>query len=606
MNKFKFDIIIAVLSVLLFSCNNSNNVVTEDGGIQIDPELKELGELNALLLQYDDVGEKLGDCIAVKSKKKWGLINLKGDTILDFKYDRIKRIRDEEYWNVEVKNVEASKYSESYDVGIADAKGVIIVKPIKGNQSIAPYGEGLYRAIDGKVEPHLYNNKGEEIILSSEDEEGEYDYDFPLCDIERVNDHFYMVANPDKIWFRMIYNKGAEHEFKIEGYGFYDVKPSSEYCFVKNEDEIWGAINAEGDTIAPFEYLDTKMLGNDNVFVKNEEGKWGMFNGKEVSAFYDDFYKSIGDYSKGEDAGTQIILDKQGKELFRSNDLINYPFYSNGMFLGKHSLYDSKGNAVITLNDSLSVYDYLNNYVIVSKQIPLNEITTGYIHGIVNKKGELVVPVEYNIIGQATKDGPLLLLTKNISDEFVNNERIIINTTDIFNTDNGTLTKTNYYISRFSDGLALATIDEKQHFYVNEEGKTGIVNFEDVLEMKKEEAQQSEQIEKQEGRANLEENIKKQIVELINEDNGWKVLSGPSSVRGLQKVSEGMYKAEFTQETQYEYMYYEIRNIEVDENGKVLGLETKRVNIKPKANKPDGTMNVDEMIDRQLGRIRRR
>ena len=93
---------------------------------------------------------------------------------------------------------------------------------------------------------------------------------------------------------------------------------------------------------------------------------------------------------------------------------------------------------------------------------------------------------------------------------------------------------------------------------------------------------------------------------MINEDNGWEVLSSPSSVHDLQKVSEGMYKAEFIQETQYEYMDYEIRNIEVDENGNVLGLETKRVNIRPKANKPDGTMNVDEMIDRQIGRIRRR
>lgn len=110
----------------------------------------------------------------------------------------------------------------------------------------------------------------------------------------------------------------------------------------------------------------------------------------------------------------------------------------------------------------------------------------------------------------------------------------------------------------------------------------------------------------QEVQDDLEESIKKQIVDLINENNGWEVLSGPSSVWNLQKVSEGMYKAEFMTETEYEKMDYEIRNIEVDENGKVLGLETKRVNIRPKANKPDGTMNVDEIIDRQLGRIRNR
>ena len=84
MKKFKFGIITA-MSVLLLSCSNSNNVAAEEGEIQIDPALKELGELNVLLFQYDDIGDKLGDCVAVKSKKKWGLINIKGDTILDFK-----------------------------------------------------------------------------------------------------------------------------------------------------------------------------------------------------------------------------------------------------------------------------------------------------------------------------------------------------------------------------------------------------------------------------------------------------------------------------------------------------------------------------------------
>lgn len=105
--------------------------------------------------------------------------------------------------------------------------------------------------------------------------------------------------------------------------------------------------------------------------------------------------------------------------------------------------------------------------------------------------------------------------------------------------------------------------------------------------------------------SNMEENIKKQIVEMINEDNGWEVLSGPSSVWNLQKVSEGMYKAEFMTETEYEKMDYEIQDIEVDENGKVLGLKPKRVNIRPKANKPDGGIKtVEEIVDRQIGRIR--
>ena len=590
MKKFRFGIIIAVLSVLLLSCNNSNSVTAEEGGIQIDPELKELGELNALILQYDDAGDKLGDCIAVKSKKKWGLINLKGDTILDFKYDRIKRIKDEEYWNVEVKNVEASRYSEWYDVGIADAKGVIIVKPIKGNQSIGPYGEGLYLAYDGKVEPHLYNEKGEEIILGYGDDESSYD--FPLLKIEKYSQNCFVVHD-GYAWYRMTHDKGAKPEFKIDSIMFLNVMPSTEYCFVQNEDEKWGAINPKGDTIAPFEYLDTKKLGNDNVFVKNEEGKWGMFNGKEVSAFYDDFYMSIDDYSKGEDAGTQIILDKQGKELFRSDDLINYPFYSNGMFLGKHSLYDSKGNTIITLNDSLHVLGYLNDYIIVG--------TDSRNYGIANKKGELVIPPTNYANPDIPKGGSLIRLTKNISDVFVNNERIIVNVTDIFDTSNGTLSKTIFDLSMkdFVDGLSLGEI-EGRHVYVNEQGKTGILNLEEIL---KSLAEQKEMNKQQEQKESIE-HIKEQLVKSINEANGRKILSGTYSIHDFEKCEDGTYKAEFFDHGEYETITYEIYNIKTDKDGNLVDYELKLTMIRPTSKKPDGGIKtVDEIVNHTIGAV---
>lgn len=591
MKKLRLCFVVAAISVLLFSCINSTNtaVADEEGGIQIDPELKELGELNALLLQYDDAGDKLGDCIAVKSKKKWGLINLKGDTIIDFKYDKIERLTDAEFWNVKVKNAEISKYSDWYDVGIADSEGNIIVKPIKGNQSIVPISEGLYEAHDGRVEPHLYNAKGEEIILSCDDE---YGYDFPLCDIKKVNDNFYMVSNADKIWFRMLYDKGAEHEFKIVEYGFYDVKPSSEYCFVKNEDERWGAINAEGDTIAPFVYLETKMLGNDNVFVKNEEGKWGMFNGINVSNYYDNFYRSIGDYSIGQDGDTYVILDKHGKELFRNSDLIVHSFYSNGMFLGKHSVYDPKGNKMITLTDSLAVVDYINGYVVVS--------TENGIYGLIDKDNKIVVPVTNSMRPVIQKDSPLILFTHNISDVVVDGERIIVNLTDIFNTEKGTLTKTKFGLYKFKDGLSLATV-EGGHIYVNEEGKTGIVNLDEVLIALAEKKEQLKAQAQEEGF----ENIKKQLVETINKENGRDVLSSTYAIHDLKKLEDGTYRAEFYDIQVYETFTYEIFGIKVDKEFNVQDFGIKVIMIRPHDNKPDGgILTVEEIVDRQIGRIR--
>lgn len=594
MKKLMFGLFVAILSVTLFACKNSKNtaeVEEREGGIQIDPELKELGELNALLLQYDDAGDKLGDCIAVKSNKKWGLINIKGDTIIDFKYDKIERLLYAEYWNLKVKNVEASNNNDRYDVGIADAKGKIIIKPIKEIQSCEPLVDGVYVAYDFRVEPHLYNGKGEEIILCY-DADG---YDFPLRDIKKINDKFFMVYS-GYAWFRTTYDKSAKPEFKIDDVGYSDAKASREMCFVKNEEDIWGAINGAGETVVPFVYSNVKMLGNESVFVQNEEGKWGMLIGKGVNAYYDNFMKSIDDYSIGKDGATYVVLDKQGKELFRNKDLNDYSFYSDGMFMGRHRLYDSKGNTIVTLSDSLSVDDYLNNYIVVQNN-------NGY-YGIVDKKGTCIVPATYEMGIRKEKDLQLFLLTRCVKDEEVNGKREVVLESDIFNTKNGKLIKTSFSIDKFKGKYALVEINGR-HLYINEEGKTGILNLEEVLTSLNEKAQQSKQKENQEEQSKLEENIKKQLVKLVNDHEGWEVLSSPSSLYDFHKEENGMYKANYNIRTNEETVYYELRNIEVDKNGKVVGLENKAINVKPKDTKPDGgIVGVDEMVDKITGRKR--
>lgn len=576
MKKFKFGIITA-MSILLLSCNNSNNVAEEEGGIQIVPELKELGKLNTLLFQYDDAGQKLGDCIAVKSKKKWGLINHNGDTIIDFKYDAIERMPDTEYWSIKIKNTENSQYSNHYDVGIADSNGKILIKPIKGKENCKVIGDGLYVVDNGSVQV-LIDDKGEEIVIGDED-----GYDFTLKAITRVADNIYMVSNMDDLWFRMTYKKDADPQFLIDSVAYYEVLPTKDYCFVKNEEGKWGAIDKQGNVIAPFIYDGTKMLGNENVFVQNEEGKWGVFNGKSVDAYYDDFYRAIDDYSIAQSGEEYIIVDKQGKELFRNKDLQVHPFYSNGMFIGNHSVYDSKGNAVILLDDTLRAQEQLNNFVIV-----MNENNR---YGIVDNNGKVVVPLTYEMAPKIDENAKLILLTRCERDEEINGKRLVVLLTDIFNTSNGKLTKTNFSIDKFVDGLALAEVEDR-HVYVNVDGKTGILNMEECLKMLAEKREQSKQ---QEQDSNLE-SIKQQLVETINKENGREVLSGTYSIHDMAKKEDGTYRAEFYEFGVYETVTYEIFDIRVDDNNKVTDFDLKVIMIRPTDKKPEGRRIAEEQL----------
>lgn len=103
----------------------------------------------------------------------------------------------------------------------------------------------------------------------------------------------------------------------------------------------------------------------------------------------------------------------------------------------------------------------------------------------------------------------------------------------------------------------------------------------------------------------LDESIKEQLVKLVNDHEGWEVLSSPSSLYNFHKEENGMYKAEYSIETNEEIIYYELRNIEVDKNGKVIGLENKTLYGKPKDTKPDGgIVTTEEMVDKITGRKR--
>jgi hypothetical protein len=318
-------------------------------------------------------------------------------------------------------------------------------------------------------------------------------------------------------------------------------------------------------------------------------GKYGFVNTKGEVAIPFQFEKPCGAFSDGMAAFTD------------STDLIGFINKSGEIVIPAQYFY------VDAFSEGLAYVVGDNDVGFINKEGKLVINTMGRYGGLGGfKKGFCVVVNESDIMGIANNKGELVVPFKYVISELSDDVYVACTSGDnikygAFSYNGKQIIPFKYDgLSDFNNGWALARLGERQ-FIINKEGKTGVMNFEEVLAMHNEKIQQSKQTEN----AELEENIKKQIVELINESNGWKVLSGPSAVWNLQKVSDGIYKAEFMQETQNEKMDYEIRNIEVDKNGKVLGLETKRVGIRPKPNKPDGTMDVDELIDRMTGRIRR-
>lgn len=582
MKNFKFGLLIGIASVFLLSCNNSKNVTAEEIAEEeqwenlIDPELKELGRINLILLKYDEFYSKVGDYMAVRSNKKWGIINTKGDTIIGFKYDEISKV-DNRYWKLLTKTKSGDK-----STGLTDIKGNIVIPPIDKCYGIEPIGEGLFVAKGRWGDwPKLYNEHGEEVVIDGGD-----DYDFQLFGLEKYDDTTCMVANGSDYWFRMSFKNG---ECSMDSICYYGVAGDNGICYVKNEEGKWGAIDTKGNLIVPYSYNDINKRGK-RVYVQNEEGKWGVDRGDCKSDFHDSYSYPCEDYYLLLDGNTKFIIDKQCKEIVRTEDQMDFVRYiDNGCLFTHNHIFDKSGHVVASVNDSLLIIDnFFNNYIVVRSK-------SGYKFGVLDKNGKIIVPIDSivpNIYGENK-----IIFRRCIKDEFVNGERVVEWTSEIFNTENGEYTKPNLYLKGRikEDGLIIAEIDKK-NILVTEDGKTGLLNINNVLEAIKEEKEKNKQNEQK----GLEESIKEQLVEMINKNNHRKILDSPSDLENFAKDSEGNYKARFTIYGEYEHFTHDVLNIKVDEDGKVLSFDVQLFRITPTDKKPDGTADPNEIMRRKI------
>lgn len=99
--------------------------------------------------------------------------------------------------------------------------------------------------------------------------------------------------------------------------------------------------------------------------------------------------------------------------------------------------------------------------------------------------------------------------------------------------------------------------------------------------------------------AEFEENIKKQVYEILNEENGWKIVDSPNSINDLKEGNDGKYTARFTDYGEYEHITYDLF-IDVDNDGNVQSIRTKMYRITPTDKKPDGTADPNEIMRRKI------
>lgn len=525
MRKLHFYLL-SVIMIGACSCTNSSKVSSEEEEFQIDPELKELGELNVKLLEYDDIDVPQNGIVPVKSQGKWGLLTKDGKEILPCLYKEVTYGVDEDVWIV--------KRNDS--IGIVDKKGSFINDLRNNFKSYTCIGNGLLLAVSNDVL--------------------EQKFIIPI---------------------------------KYNGFAFLghmsSVMPISDGVIIAESFGNYKLYSYDGDSLKAitddYQHF-TGEIGEGMCCVTNGwNGKYGFINSKGEIAVPFEFDKPCGPYSDGmatyRDSTEQYgYIDRSGNVVipaqyqWATNFSDGLAYVSNGDMAG---VIDKTGKLIINTFDKYYLSSgFVKGFALVDAGID------GESMGIVNKKGEIVVPMEYSI--------------HNLCDDVYvscsnDNQKY-----GVFSYNGKQLVPFEFdELSDFNSGLALAKLGERS-FVINKEGKTGILNFEEALAKLNEEAQQP----LQEGSLAFDENIKKQLMKIINEENEREVISSPNKIEELTK-EDGKYRAFFYDFGEYFTTRYAIRGIIVDKEGVVKDFEIKSVSKTPtdKVKHVEGINAMDQL-----------
>lgn len=279
----------------------------------------------------------------------YGYIDTNGDIVIPCKYNRALEFSEG------VAYIETDEYPYG---ALIDKKGA--VSTVLSNEYTFDYGfcHGLavvYSRKDGKLG---CINKNGEIVTPCK-----YDYirglEEGLSLIENQKGEYGYINRDGKIAIELKYKNARDFH---EGLGA-----------VENNKGKWGYIDKRGNVVIPFEYEDARYFSKGMAAVKNDKGKWGYIDkkGNVVIAFQ---YEDARDFSEG----LAAIANEKGQYGFINGSgklVIDYQNYNKVKFF-------KDGICLVGIDD-----DYGGKF------------------GYIDRRGDLITPLEYNILSTSFKDG---------------------------------------------------------------------------------------------------------------------------------------------------------------------------------------------------------
>lgn len=358
---------------------------------------------NELLLdsQYEALGPAIHDGIlTAKRNGKWGLINIIGDSLTSFKYDKISKLRNSKYFKVEIDNssgivdLNGNVLKECTLDKIVDHSQYLILQENskfgligKNGRSILPVQYDYINNLGlqhGRSYPNLFKVKKDNkigILNTLSDKSIDFKYD----KLEELRDKSIVARIDSK--FGLIDPFG--NQITPLSYSYLEDNGNTPFIYASTLlDNKSGLIDRQGEVVVPLEYQTIKGYSNSLIAVKKND-LWG-FTDKTGKLIIQNKFKSVGDFNNDfcvvKDEKLQGLINNRGSIIIPIKYKYIYPLKDGrfGVTLdGKHGMFDTTGvNILPPIYDRIFPFSHGNTIVKKDNK-----------YGVFNNTGKEILPI---------------------------------------------------------------------------------------------------------------------------------------------------------------------------------------------------------------------
>lgn len=331
---------------------------------------------------YQEIEIKQNGLIVVKKEDKYGCIDFKGKIIIPIIYDRIIEIKEDAGYEKDVLVMKV-KFKNKYGIIDINNKPVVPIKSGNPNKKKLNYEHpkflkniNLHKAkgeYEGKVENLLFTEKY--VKLHSE-------ISITGKPCPYIGDHSkYGLVDADFNW---VVQPKYDYIYSFDG----------DFAAVKLNGK-WGYIDEYGKIIGSIEYDDVRLATSEGIGMVSKNNKWGYIdrNGHLITNIdYDEclpFSEGRAIVSK---FGLYGCIDNTGKIIIPIvyNSIGDY--YSDMIWVKKNNkiaFLDKDGKNITGF-----IYDAVGNFTEYEIALVIQDGRKG----MINKKGDIVVPIKYEAI----------------------------------------------------------------------------------------------------------------------------------------------------------------------------------------------------------------